>query len=65
MSNYRAAAYHPEKKMIYTATWLDHYFGYHRYGVWFPDDPEDKVFLPSEVNIPLDTYWILLSQKEK
>jgi len=37
MSNYYEDAWHPVKKTIEKAEWLDDYFGKHQYGVRFLD----------------------------
>lgn len=49
MSNYIQDTYHPETGELHSASWLDDYFGHHKYGVMFPDG---KVFPADECRIP-------------
>lgn len=46
MSNFQQETRHPETGEVFTADWVDDYFGPHRYGVRFPDG---KVFRDWEV----------------
>ena len=54
VSNFSRVAWHPKERVARAASYLDDYFGSHRYGVWFPGDPSDEVYRPDETEIPLD-----------
>lgn len=56
MSTYYQAAYHPPTGTVKEATWIDDYFGHHKYGVEF--DGDDKVYTPDEVHIPLGVVFV-------
>lgn len=48
MSSFFLLTKHPETGQMETAQWLDDYFGWHRYGVRFPDG---KVFREAEIHV--------------
>ena len=54
MSNFIRIAWHPVERVARAAHWMDNHFGQHRYGIWFPGDPEDEIYRPEEVDIPID-----------
>lgn len=56
MSNYRAAAYHPDEGVVRVAEHLDDYFAQHLYGVRF--DKGGKVYRPQETVIPTDMVFV-------
>ena len=56
MSNFYRSAYHPPTNTVKQASWLDDYFGKHRYGVRF--DGDETVYTPDEVEIPMDRVFV-------
>jgi len=57
MSNYSEITRHPLTGVYHVAEWTDDYFGPHRYGVRFPDDP---VVYPAEqvAQKQLKEFWV-------
>ena len=49
MSNYIAEAFHPKTRKVENATWLDNYFGFHKYGVKFSDG---SIFPAKDIMVP-------------
>ena len=47
MSNFERLTEHPETGEMKSASWLDDYFGKHKYGVKFKG--EDKIYKESEI----------------
>ena len=48
MSNFIEPTYHPIKKKMLYAYWIDDYFGKHKYGIKFVN--EDRVFSEKELD---------------
>lgn len=52
MSSYIDKAFHPVRRVVMDALWIDDHFGRHQYGVRF--DGEPRVYRPDEVKLPDD-----------